>query len=494
MKRIFTLIVMVAAMYSSYAQPYSTGKRTVVFIDNSRTAREISTDIYYPANTAGNNVPVATGVTKFPVVVFGHGFLMGTSSYKWLADSLVKTGYIVALPATEDGIIPNHLDFGLDLAFLCGRVTSLNDSATSFLYQRVIKKAAVGGHSMGGGASILASATLSSSINAVFNFAAAETTPPATLAAYLNLKPTLIFSGSADCIAPDSIQEVMYNNMLPFVTCKTYVNITDGLHCQFANNNLLCVIGQFASGCGITALSTSTLMTKTMALLTPWLDYYLKGNCQRGQVFLANYNGMTGVVKRRSCFPLQACGPVPVKLTSFTGNIKNDKVYLYWNTATEDNVHHIEVERSNDGVTFVQLTKVLPKGNNGGGANYNAVDPYPFAGMNFYRLKTVDLDGSISYSDIIKLETAKKALAVTQLYPNPVSDQLHIQLQSEKRQSIQVFVYDITGHQLRIDQVKLNAGINETSLLFADLAKGVYIIKLINEQGSISGTYKIVKD
>src|SRR4051812_5158954 len=122
MKRIFTLVILFFCAYNLTAQTYSTGKRSITFIDGSRTDRPIPTDIYYPANTAGYNVPIASGTLKFPVVVFGHGFLIGSSSYKWLADSLVKTGYIVAFPNTEDGVLPSHLDFGLDLSFLCTRI------------------------------------------------------------------------------------------------------------------------------------------------------------------------------------------------------------------------------------------------------------------------------------------------------------------------------------------------------------------------------------
>ena len=56
-----------------FAQNFQSGKTSISFTDISRN-RQIPTDIYYPANTAGNNVPIASGNTKFPVVVFGHGF------------------------------------------------------------------------------------------------------------------------------------------------------------------------------------------------------------------------------------------------------------------------------------------------------------------------------------------------------------------------------------------------------------------------------------
>ncbi|MFT3910960.1 MAG: T9SS type A sorting domain-containing protein [Ferruginibacter sp.] len=492
MKKIFTFIFLFFCIYNLSAQTYSTGKRSLTFIDNSRTDRPIPTDIYYPANTAGNNVAIATGSAKFPVVVFGHGFLIPASSYKWLADSLVKTGYIVALPTTEDGLIPSHLDFGLDLNFLCSRVTSLNDSASSFLYQRVTKRAAVAGHSMGGGASFLAAALQNSVIKAVFNFAAAETTPPASTAAFLDFKPTLMFSGSSDCVAEDSIQNAMYNNI--FLACKTYVDITDALHCQFANNNLICQAGQIIAGCGFTGLSTQTVLAKTTSLVSPFLDYYLKDNCQRGDIFVNTYNNITGVTKRRSCFPFPNCGIVPVKLISFTGKVDNNKSTLYWTTASEENFDHFEIERSTDGLSFNSLMNVSPKTANSNGASYSAVDPYPFAGINFYRLKMVDRDGSFAYSNIVKLETGKKQLAITQLYPNPVKDVLNVQLQAGKKQTVTAIVFDITGKQLQVNAVSLNEGFNNTTVILDKLAAGTYILQYKNEEGSSLGTFRVVKN
>ena len=492
MKKIFTLLVVLCCVYNLQAQTYSTGKQTLTFTDNSRSAREIPTEIYYPANTAGNNVPIATGTTKFPVVVFAHGFLISTSSYKWLADSLVKTGYIVAFPTTESGIIPSHLDFGLDLNFLSSRITSLNDSSSSFLYQRVVKKVAIGGHSMGGGATFLAAALQNSVIKAVFNFAAAETTPPATAAAYLDFKPTLMFSGSGDCVAPDSVQNVMYNNI--FIACKTYVDITGALHCQFANNNFICQAAQIVAGCGFTSTSTQTVLGKTSSLLLPFVDYYLKDICQRGQDFVFNYNNITGVTKRRSCFPYPSCGILPVKLTSFSGKVDNNKSILYWTTTSEVNFDHFEIQRSIDGINFDYLTEVSPKTANSNGASYNTTDPYPFAGINFYRLKIVDRDGSFAFSNIIKLETGKKQLAVTQLYPNPVQNLLNVQLQSDKRQTVGITVFDITGKQVQQSAVVLNEGINNTTVTMTNFARGTYILQYKNEEGSNLGTFKVVKN
>lgn len=488
MRKICTLILVLSAGYT-YAQPFSTGRRSVVFYDNLRSSRPITTDLYYPASSAGTNVPLASGVARFPVVVFGHGFLIGTNAYRWLADSLVKNGYIVAMPTTEDGITPSHLDFGLDLSFLAGRITSLNDSSASFLYQRVIKRAAISGHSMGGGASFLGAAVPNTAVRAVFNFAAAETTPSATAAAVLNVKPTLIFSGSSDCVVPDSVQNAMYNSML--FACKTYVNITDALHCQFANNNLICRTGEIVSGCGFTSLPVNTVFNKTTSLLLPFLDYYLKDVCIRGEVFVSTYNTMTGITKRRSCLPFPSCGVVPVKLNSFTGKAGKNRNLLYWSTATEENASHFELERSIDGVAFNRIGDVQAKAATG--ASYQFTDQFPYSGNNLYRLKMVDKDGSYAYSAIVKLSAAKKAVTVTQLYPNPVSSLLYLQFQAEKATSVQYHITDIAGKKMSTAALQLNSGISNKQLSFKGLAPGIYLLQYFDVNGQQLGTFRIVK-
>ncbi len=318
--RLFLLVMLSVSAQFLKSQTYLIGHRSAIYIDAARSNRVVNTELYYPANTAGDGVPIASGTEKFPVLVFGHGFVMTYNAYLWLADSLVKYGYILAIPTTEGTISPNHTEFGKDIAFLCSRITSLNDSSNSFLFGRVMNKSAVGGHSMGGGASFL-SMTYNPSINAIFNFAAAETNPSAKLAAFSVQKPALIFAGTADCIVPDSNQLRMYNN-IPY-TCKTYIDIINGLHCHFGNNDFTCVLGQITSGCNNSTITAGIVFNKVQTLLLPFLDYYLKGNCVRGTDFENAYNSITGVNKQRTCTadPL-GCLPTGIIDLGFDKEIK----------------------------------------------------------------------------------------------------------------------------------------------------------------------------
>ena len=323
-------ILLVLFFLQVHGQNLPVGKRTISFVDGSRSNRSISTEFYYPGVSAGTNVALAAGTEKYPVIVFGHGFVMTPAAYVWLADSLVKHGFIVAFPSTESGLSPSHEQFGRDLAFLTQRITSLNDSSGNFLFGRVANKSALGGHSMGGGCSLLAM-TYNTQVQAVFNFAAAETNPSAKAAATTIQKPALIFSGSQDCIVAPSEQQTMYSN-IPY-PCKSYINITGGLHCHFGNNDATCSFGQLSSGCNSSSISAPTLFSKTISVLRPFLQHYLKADCTAAALFESTINNLSGVTTLRSC----SSDPLGCVVTSLPGGIPNPALSIFPNPSSIQN-------------------------------------------------------------------------------------------------------------------------------------------------------------
>ena len=190
---------------------------------------------------------------------------------------------------------------------------------------------------------------------------------------------------------------------------------------------------------------------------------------------------------------IPVCGPLPLTLLSFTGKANNDQVNLYWNTAAEYHVKSIIVERSSDGVDFNPLAELSAKGSSNSGADYTATDRYPFSGKGFYRLKIIDIDGSFVFSKTISIQMPKKDFNITQLYPNPVSDLLHVQLQSGKLQPVQLLVFDMAGKQMLATTINLVKGINNNNISFAGLGSGMYIIQYKDAAGARLGSFKIVK-
>ncbi len=113
---------------------------------------------------------------------------------------------------------------------------------------------------------------------------------------------------------------------------------------------------------------------------------------------------------------------LPIELLSFNGEMRNEEVLLHWVTASENNFSHFEVERSENGVDFEYIGK--EKGlDNVLGAEYKFKDNSPKA-INYYRLKSMDLDGSFSYSTIININKRKNN--PFKIYPTLSSDFIYL--------------------------------------------------------------------
>lgn len=286
----------------AWAQPFAIGTTTVDFVDASRNNRIINTRIYYPADTSGTDVAITTTTADlFPVISFGHGFVMTWSSYQNIWENLVPQGYIIAFPTTEGGFSPSHLEFAKDLAFVIAAVKNLGTNSQSIFYNRVGARAAVMGHSMGGGCAHLAS-SLSNQINAVLTLAAAETNPSAVAAVANTTVPSLVIAGSNDCVAPPANHQTLIYNAIPSTPCKSYITITGGSHCQMANTNFNCSFGE--STCTPPAAITRAVQHQILnQFCTLWLDGYLKENCTSSNNFLQTMTQSTAITYQNSCQP-----------------------------------------------------------------------------------------------------------------------------------------------------------------------------------------------
>ncbi len=319
---VFTLVLLLLfSMTSSWCQPFAIGHSTINFIDSSRGNRSIATEIYYPADVAGDNVPVTISTMQtFPFLTFGHGFVMTWDAYQNIWESMVPKGYIMAFPKTEGGISPSHIEFGKDLAFVSAQIFNLGMLQSSIFYNRVNLMNAVMGHSMGGGAAFLAP-QFNSNIKSIVTLAAAETSPSAIDAANSIQIPALVIAGENDCVTPPSTNQLaMYSSLGS--ACKTYVAINGASHCQMANSNFLCSFGES------TCIPQPTITRDQQHLVleqyvTLWLEAQLKSDCVAGFDFNLLVNADSRITYQKNC---SQCEP----LQSVT-NLKENSILLYPN-------------------------------------------------------------------------------------------------------------------------------------------------------------------
>ncbi len=114
---------------------------------------------------------------------------------------------------------------------------------------------------------------------------------------------------------------------------------------------------------------------------------------------------------------------LPVELLDLTARAQEKDVLLEWRTATETNTDRFEVERMDEQGVFRMLGEVAAAGNSTQERRYSFIDPSPYMGVNYYRLRMVDLDGSHEYSETVAVEFHLLNPAAFEVWPNPTVEE-----------------------------------------------------------------------
>lgn len=153
---------------------------------------------------------------------------------------------------------------------------------------------------------------------------------------------------------------------------------------------------------------------------------------------------------------------LPVELTSFEvlRHKSDHAISLNWQTASELNSAYFVIEKSSDGNSFYQISKISAKGNSQVTVNYAFEDREPLEGMSYYRLTQYDLDGSFTYSDLRSIDYRFVTYDLN-IFPNPFSDELNIQITSNNETSDLTFeLYKLDGQ--KVSSINLS---NEVTVL-----------------------------
>lgn len=447
----YFLILLIGLCLSPFlvAQNLSVGHTTLTFNDPTRTGgfgsgagpgRQIQTEIYYPAATAGENVAVANG--QFPLIVFGHGFAMNWDAYSNIWNQLVPLGYIMAFPRTESGLFPSpsHNDFGLDIALVAQKMSEQAQLSTSLFYGNLTEYTCAMGHSMGGGAAVLA-ASQGAIFDCYVGLAPAETNPSA-IAAATNLQiPSLILSGSNDGVTPPSQHHLPIYNAIPH-ECKGFANLIGGGHCYFANANFNCDFGESTTSTGI-SLSRIEQQSLAYQQLVSWLSYFLNFSCTGYEVFM-NY-------------------PVPgIELTTTCPAFVQNAVLITQNGNL--------LSTTTQALSYQWMLNNMPVP---GATNDSLIIDPNFSGA--YNLLVTYAYGCAYSNNIVELTENTTDWSV---FPNPAQKTLHFQ--GLMQSNIPYYLYNLEG------RVVLYGTIDEgqDAIEIENLKTGTYLLQIIGEPSS----------
>lgn len=177
-------------------------------------------------------------------------------------------------------------------------------------------------------------------------------------------------------------------------------------------------------------------------------------------------------------FIMSARSVLPVTLQSFTVKAIKNAALLQWQTASELNNDHFDIERSADGISFTKIGRVQGLGTTGIAQQYQFTDAAPLTGNNYYRLAQVDRNGKITWSQL-RLLSFNGPGGGLKVFPNPVRSTLHIQLPQPASGQTSLQLYDLTGLKVLVQSVP--AGSLQTDADITTLAPGMYILHYGNE-------------
>lgn len=156
-------------------------------------------------------------------------------------------------------------------------------------------------------------------------------------------------------------------------------------------------------------------------------------------------------------------------------------IKVFWTSATEKEMQEYQVERSDDAMQYTVVGQVAARGNNTSQTNYAFTDAQPLLGKSYYRIRATDRNGRSTYSTIVKMQFGRVDNTLT-IYPNPVKDQINLQIVGLKPDTYHLQVFNDIG-QCMIDRTIVYTGgygLQQISLL-PNMQKGPYRLLLRNK-------------
>ena len=144
------------------------------------------------------------------------------------------------------------------------------------------------------------------------------------------------------------------------------------------------------------------------------------------------------------------------------------------------------VERSTDGANFTQIAIVNAQDNSNTIVNYQMIDNFPADGINYYRLKMVDNDGTFQYSNIINVNfknTIRGGVAIVSTVS--YNNRFEISISSPKEQDAVYAIYDAAGRVIYTSTIKLQEGLNGINKNMV-LSDAMYYFKIATADEKVS--------
>jgi hypothetical protein len=183
---------------------------------------------------------------------------------------------------------------------------------------------------------------------------------------------------------------------------------------------------------------------------------------------------------------------LPVELSFFEGNLSSGITSLKWKTENEINLSHFIIQRSINGIDFINIGRVN-KTTTTNLSSYRFEDrglPSIAPAKVYYRLSMEDMDQSRSFSKIISIDRIIDEPQI-QIFPNPAINTITVDFNEATNGATTVNIYDMKGAVVKSQRSNLVNGRVSMQIDIRQMPPGVYLLKAKN--GQIESSQKFMR-
>jgi len=176
--------------------------------------------------------------------------------------------------------------------------------------------------------------------------------------------------------------------------------------------------------------------------------------------------------------------PTPFTFVSLTANQADKDILVVWNVKNENNMLDYEVEKSVDGINFVKQETV--NATNSGAASYQWTDNNALPGDNGYRIRSVDKNGKVVYSTVVKVSISNFKTGIS-IYPNPITDAvIHLQFINQPQGKYRIRLLNPLGQVILAKEITYAGGNGSEDIKWDyKMAHGMYQLEIIKPDRSV---------
>ena len=247
---------------------------------------------------------------------------------------------------------------------------------------------------------------------------------------------------------------------------------------------------QFYSGSEMTASPVTAVVTITTPPTATESDVTVRLRVDDDPLLADDFGGgkTNGEVE-----DYQTLVMLPVELAAFDASMDGCDAILKWTTASELNSDKFEIEHSVDGLEFKTIGTMMATGNSSSLNEYRFVDFNTAPGLNYYRLKQIDVNQTYKYSEMAVADNECEDHIDVKVYPNPTQGQIFVKLSevTDKDLISEIVLNDVLGRTLEVIPVTNSPG-ETIGIDLSDYNKGMYFIR-VKRGNMIYRTHKVMK-